>query len=253
MSSSEENTTAGRRVAVVSGGSRGLGQAIVTELLRHDMIVATFSRSKTPLVEERLAADPGAESFHWAPVDGADPQALAEFARDVLRRYGRIDALVNNMATLGEGLLSMMRDADIHAQISMNLEAAIFLTRACLKGMLPQGAGSIVNIASVNALRGHAGVSVYSATKAALIGLTKSLAVEVGPAGIRVNCVAPGYFDSEMTSGFSDDQRSRIARRTPLRRLGTTADIANAVWFFLSPQSAFVTAQVIAVDGGYVG
>ena len=110
----------------------------------------------------------------------------------------------------------MLRDADIHRQVAMNLEAAILLTRACLKGMLPQGSGSIVNISSVNALRGHTGVSVYSATKAALIGLTKSLAVEVGPGGIRVNCVAPGYFQSEMTTGFSEEQRDRIARRTPL-------------------------------------
>jgi len=169
----------------------------------------------------------------------------------VLRRYGRVDALVNNMATMSDGLLTLMRDADIHAQVAMNLEAAIFLTRACLKGMLPQAAGAIVNIASVNALRGHSGVSVYSATKAALVGLTKSLAVEVGPGGIRVNCVAPGYFQSEMTAGFSEEQRARIARRTPLRRLGTVEDIAAAVRFLLSPQAAFITGQLLAVDGGF--
>ncbi len=252
MKTKEESMTSERQVAIVSGGSRGLGRAIVADLLRRDMIVATFSRSKTPFIEERIAADPQAESFHWASIDGSDPQALAGFARDVLRRHGRIDALVNNMAVTGDGLLAMMRDADIHAQVSINLESAIFLTRACLKGMLPQGSGSIVNISSVNALRGHAGVSIYIATKAALIGLTKSLAVEVGPAGIRINCVAPGYFDSDMTSGFTDDQRARIARRTPLRRLGTVEDIANLVWFLLSPEAAFITAQVIAVDGGFV-
>ena len=217
------------------------------------MIVAAFSRSKTPFVEERQAADPNAESFHWAPVDGSDPKALAAFARDVMQRYGRLDALVNNMGTLGEGLLATMRDDDIHRQVSMNLESAIFLTRACLKGMLSQGSGAIVNISSVNALRGHTGVSIYSATKSALIGLTKSLAVEVGPAGIRVNCVAPGYFESDMTAGLTDQQRGRIARRTPLRRLGTVEEIANTIWFLLSPQSAFVTGQVIAVDGGFTG
>ncbi|MBN1394675.1 MAG: SDR family oxidoreductase [Pirellulales bacterium] len=242
-----------RPVAVVSGGSRGLGQAIVTELMLHGLTVATFSRSKTPFVDEQTAADPQAKRFRWESLDGADAQALAGFARGVLQRYGRIDALVNNMATLGDGLLTMMRDADIHRQVSMNLESAIFLTRACLKGMLPQGSGSIVNISSVNALRGHKGVSIYSATKAALIGLTKSLAVEVGPAGIRVNCVAPGYFSSDMTAAFTDEQRARIARRTPLKRLGTVEDIAKAVWFLLSPESSFITAQVIAVDGGFVG
>jgi 3-oxoacyl-[acyl-carrier protein] reductase len=155
------------------------------------------------------------------------------------------------MATITEGLLALSRDADVHRQVSMNLEAAILLTRACLKGMLAQGSGSIVNISSVNALRGHTGVSVYSATKAALIGLTRSLAVELGPGGIRVNCVAPGYFQSEMTSGFSEEQRSRIARRTPLRRLGTVEDIVAAIRFFNSPEAAFITGQLIAVDGGF--
>ena len=248
-----ENDMTDQHVAIVSGGSRGLGQAIVSKLLEHGATVATFSRSKTPFIEQRLAADPDSTSFHWEPLDGGDPKALAAFTRNVMGRYGRIDSLVNNMATLGEGLLATMQDADIHRQVGMNLESAIFLTRACLKGMLSQGGGAIVNISSVNALRGHKGVSIYSATKAALIGLTKSLAVEVGPAGIRVNCVAPGYFESEMTGGLTDDQRARLARRTPLRRLGTVDDIADVVWFLLSPQARFVTAQVVAVDGGFVG
>ncbi|MCE5268225.1 MAG: SDR family oxidoreductase [Planctomycetaceae bacterium] len=240
-----------RRVAIVSGGSRGLGQAIVEDLLKQGMTVAAFSRSATRFTEERQAADPKGESFYWEAIDGSDFPRLGEFVRGVLRRYERVDALVNNMATMSEGLLALMRDADIHRQVAMNLEAAIYLTRACLKGMLPQAAGSIVNIASVNALRGHTGVAVYSATKAAMVGLTKSLAVEVGPGGIRVNCVAPGYFQSEMTSGFSDEQLARIARRTPLRRLGTVEDIVAAIRFFLSPQAAFITGQMIAVDGGF--
>jgi 3-oxoacyl-[acyl-carrier protein] reductase len=117
--------------------------------------------------------------------------------------------------------------------------------------MLEQQHGSIVNITSVNGIRGHSGVSVYSATKAALDGLTRSLAQEVGPQGIRVNSVAPGYFESEMTSGFSDEVRARIARRTPLRRLGTSEEIANVVRFLISPQASFLTGQIIAVDGGH--
>ncbi len=240
-----------RRVAVVSGGSRGLGEAIVADLLRHGAIVATFSRSATPWIERCRAADTDASSFHWEAIDGGDFPRLGEFVRGVVRRFERIDVLVNNMATMTDGLLSLARDTDVHRQVSMNLEAAILLTRACLKGMLPQGSGSIVNISSVNALRGQAGVSVYSATKAALIGLTKSLAVELGPGGIRVNCVAPGYFQSEMTAGFSEEQRSRIARRTPLKRLGTVEDIVAAIRFFNSPEAAFITGQLIAVDGGF--
>jgi 3-oxoacyl-[acyl-carrier protein] reductase len=240
-----------RRVAVVSGGSRGLGQAIAEDLLAAGEAVATFSRSSTPFVDQRLAADPQAESFTWEAIDGTDFPRIRQFALGVLRRWGRIDVLVNNAATGSDGLLTLTREADIHRQIALNLEAAVHLTRACLKGMLPQRSGSIVNIASVNALRGHAGVSVYSATKAGLHGLTKSLAVEVGPEGIRVNSVAPGYFDSEMTSGFTDQQRARIVRRTPLRRLGTVADVVGLVHYLISPAAAFITGQMIAVDGGF--
>lgn len=240
-----------RRVAIISGGSRGLGQAIAADLAKAGYVVATFSRSATPFTEERLAQDPNGESFYWEAIDGTDFERIKQFARTVLRRYGRIDVLVNNAAAGADGLLALARDSDIHRLVALNLESAIHLTRACLKGMLPQRSGAIVNVCSVNAIRGHTGVSVYSATKAALHGLTKSLAVEVGPEGIRVNSVAPGYFDSEMTSGFTDDRRARIVRRTPLRRLGTVDDIAAAVRFLVSPESSFITGQLIAVDGGF--
>ena len=170
--------------------------------------MATFSRSATPWIEQRLAADPQAESFHWEAVDGRRlSRGSSEFVLGVLRRWGRIDVLVNNMATGTDGLLALDPRGRHPSPDRHEPGSGHPLTRACLKGMLPQRSGSIVNIASVNALRGQAGVSVYSATKAGLIGLTKSLAVEVGPEGIRVNCVAPGYFESEMTSGFTDQQR----------------------------------------------
>jgi len=242
---------ASRRVVIVSGGSRGLGQAIVSDLLASQSIAATFSRSSTPFVDEQRAADPHADSFFWKAVDGSDTRQLEDFVRTVFQRYGRLDALVNNMGAVTEGMFTLQRDEDIRHQIAVNLESVIFLTRACLKCMLTQSGGTIVNIASVNALRGHAGVAVYSATKAALVGLTRSLAVELGPAGIRVNCVAPGFFESEMTRFMSDDIKTRIVRRTPLRRLGTAADVAGAVRFLLSPDAAFITGQVIAVDGGF--
>lgn len=239
-----------RRVAVVSGGSRGLGQGICADLLAAGWTVATFSRSSTPFVDQQRAADPEGKQFHWAGVDGTDFDGLKRFANDVLDRYERIDVLVNNMGVGTDGLLAMARDADVHRQISLNLEAAVLLTRACVKGMLAERSGSVINISSVNALRGHSGVAVYSATKAALIGLTKSLAVELGPAGIRVNCVAPGYFESEMTGGLTDEQRARIVRRTPLRRLGEVADMVGVIRFLISPAASFVTGQVLAVDGG---
>lgn len=240
-----------RCVAIVSGGSRGLGQAIVEDFLRSGMIVATFSRSATPFVDQRRAADLEAESFYWESLEGTDFEQLKPFVDNVLNRYERIDVLVNNMAAGTDGLLTLMRTSDIHRQIALNFESAILLTRACVKAMLVERSGSIVNISSVNALRGHAGVSVYSATKAGLMGLTRSLAKEVGPAGIRVNCVAPGYFESEMTGGFTDGQRARIIRRTPLGRLGTVDDVVGLIRFLVSPDAAFLTGQLFAVDGGF--
>jgi len=239
-----------QRVAVVSGGSRGLGQALVSQFVSDGWAVATFSRTASPFIEQCQSQDRAEERFLWDAVDAADGQRLRDWTAEVVRRFGRLDVLVNNMAVECDGLLSLARPEDIQRQIAVNLEATLLLTRACLRPMLAQQAGAIVNISSVNALEGHAGVAVYSATKAALHGLTRSLAAEVGPAGVRVNCVAPGYFDSAMSRHLNDDQRVRLVARTPLRRLAGVDDVVAAVQFLISPQAAFITGQILAVDGG---
>jgi 3-oxoacyl-[acyl-carrier protein] reductase len=239
------------KVIIISGGSRGLGQTLVSTFLADGHIVATFSRSATTFVDEWREKDPEGQTFYWEAVDATSIDGVKQFAFSVFRRYGRVDALINNAGVGVDGLLTLMRPADIQRGLTINLAAAIQLTQTCLKFMLEKQSGSIVNITSVNGIRGHAAVSVYSATKAALDGLTRSLAKEVGPKGILVNSVAPGYFDSEMTSDFTDAQRNTIARRTPLQRLGTSEEIANVVKFLISRQASFVTGQVIAVDGGY--
>jgi 3-oxoacyl-[acyl-carrier protein] reductase len=143
-----------------------------------------------------------------------------------------------------------MRPEEIHRQIAVNLEAAVSLTQACARVMLAQERGNIISISSVNALRGHAGAALYSGTKAALDGLTRSLARELGPRGIRVNSVAPGYFESEMTRNFTTEQRSAIVRRTPLGRLVTVSDVVAVVRFLAGPESALITGQTLVVDGG---
>jgi 3-oxoacyl-[acyl-carrier protein] reductase len=239
---------AGSPVMIVSGGSRGLGRALVESYLARGWNVATFSRSLTPFVEQCQKEAP--DFFYWSPVDASDPAAVRCFAKQVIGHFGRVDALVNNAGCDTDGILSTMRSEDVTRTVNVNLESALHLTSGCLRAMLAQGAGAIVNISSVSGLRGHTGVTVYSATKAALDGFTRSLAREVGPAGIRVNSVAPGYFESSMTAGFGTDARNRIVRRTPLGRLGRAEDIVSVVHFLVSPEAGFITGQVIAVDGG---
>jgi 3-oxoacyl-[acyl-carrier protein] reductase len=239
------------KVIIISGGSRGLGQTLVEALLAEGHIVASFSRSSTAFITQCLEKDPSNESFYWQAVDATQLDQVKQFAMSVFRRYQRIDVLINNAGIGVEGLLTLMRSVDIQQGLAVNLAAAIQLMQTCLKCMLGQQSGCIVNITSINGIRGHSGVSVYSATKAALDGMTRSLAREVGAQGVRINSVAPGYFDSEMTSSFTDAQRAQIVRRTPLQRLGNSEDIANLVRFLISPAASFITGQIIAVDGGY--
>lgn len=236
------------RTALVSGGSRGLGGALVRDLRRRGYRVATFSRASTPFLEAEQ--NESADAFYWAPVDATDLAQVHDFIDETNRRFGRIDVLINNAGVGLEGLLTLTRPADIQRTLQLNLELAIFLTRGCIKSMLRSNGGHIINISSVNAVQGNAGVSVYSATKAALDGLTRSLAREVGPAGIRVNSVAPGYFESEMTADMPEHARERIVRRTPLGRLGSVDDLVGVVRFLLSPEAAFITGQTLVVDGG---
>lgn len=239
-----------RKVVIVSGGSRGLGQALVADFLKADYIVATFSRSATPFIDKCLKQDPDATSFFWQAVDGTDFEQIRQFALAVIRRYGRVDVLINNAAIVIEGLLTMTPDADIHRSLTLNVESVIHLTRICLKSMLAEKHGCVINISSINGVRGHRGVSVYSATKAALDGLTRSLAREMGPEGIRVNTVAPGYFASDMTGHLTEAQQAGIIRRTPLKRLGTVEDLVGVIRFLMSPEASFITGQTIMVDGG---
>jgi 3-oxoacyl-[acyl-carrier protein] reductase len=238
-----------RKVALVSGGSRGLGAELVSGFLDRRYRVATLSRTKTDFIAEMLHAGTR-RHFHWTAVDGRNHEALSAFVKDVARRLGRIDVLVNNAGIATEGILPTMRPRDIVEAVEVNLTAALVLAQACSRVMLRQGSGCIVNISSVHAIHGHSGVAVYSATKAALDGLTRSLARELGPRQIRVNSVAPGYFDSDMTDGMADEQKQRIARRTPLGRLARIDEIANAVHFLTSDQASFITGQTLVVDGG---
>ena len=241
-SSSDQNQAP---VVVISGGSRGLGLALVRRFLDEGWRVATFSRSETEEIEKLRC-----ENLLWQQADGGSEQDLRAMVKSVTRRWGRIDTLINNAGVGNDGLLALQRMQDIDQLLDINLRGAILLSQLCAKSMIKNAAGSIVNISSVNSVRGHSGVAVYSATKAALDGLTRSLARELGPRNIRVNSVAPGYFESDMVGELDDAARARITRRTPLGRLADQKEIAEAVYFLASQRGSFITGQVLVVDGG---
>ena len=240
-----------RRVVVVSGGSRGLGAALVEALLAQRDIVATFSRRASPFVDQQRRLDPRGESFLFDEIDARDTDRLRRFVRTVVDRFERLDALVNNAAVARPAVLGLTSFDDIHDSLAINLESVIHLSRAGVRAMLQRDeGGSIVNISSIAGLRGQNGLAIYGATKAAVDGLTRGLARELGPRRIRVNSVAPGFLATEMSEPLAERQRSQILRRTPLGRLGTVDDVVETVRFLISPAASFITGQTLVVDGG---
>lgn len=236
---------------LISGGSRGLGLAIVRQLLARGDHVATFSRSGS----ESLAALAGQypDRLLTACVDASDTEAVRTFVADAHQRFGGVTHCIANAAIAYEGVLATMRDDEIEAMLSVNLAGSIVLVREAVRQMLfapREEAPSVVVISSVVAKTGSQGLSVYAATKAGLEGFAVSLARELGPRGIRVNAVAPGFLETDLSQSLSADNRQRILRRTALGRLGTPEDVVAAIDYLTSRRAGFITGQTIAVDGG---
>ena len=237
-----------KQTVLLSGGSRGLGQAICESLLADGYCVATFSRSRTSFIDE--AESTYGDRFYYQPLDVSDNRALSEFVKTTHDRYGAVHALINNAAIAIDGVLALAREEDLERMLDINLKASLLLAKECSRLMLAQRDGVILNISSIIAERGFSGLVGYASTKAGMIGMTRALAREVGSRNVRVNALAPGYLETDMSETLSDAQRQQIIRRTPLGRLGTASDVGPWVRFLLSPDAKFVTGQVITIDGG---
>jgi 3-oxoacyl-[acyl-carrier protein] reductase len=240
------------QIAVVTGAGRGIGRAIALKLAAQGADIAAVDL-KTDFAQETVEEVRKLGRRAWAIAANVSEGASVEAAvEQILKETGRVDILVNNAGITKDGLLMRMSEADWDAVLDINLKGAFLFTRELSRSLLKQRSGRIVNIASVIGLIGNAGQCNYAASKAGVIGLTKSCAREFASRGVTANAIAPGFIQTAMTDKLSQEQKDAITKQIPLASLGQPEDVAEAVLFFASPAARYVTGQVLAVDGGMV-
>ena len=239
------------KTALVTGAGRGIGKAIAKKLASLGAtVVVNYSGSKEKAEEtvaEIVAAGGSAEAMQC---DVSDFKACEELAKAVVAKYGKLDILVNNAGVTRDGLLMGMSEEDYDKVLDTNLKGAFNMTRHFSRVFLKQRSGRIINISSVSGVMGNAGQANYSASKAGLIGLTKSVARELAGRGVCVNAVAPGFIETDMTNAMKEDAKKKLIENIPLGRIGKPDDIAEAVAFLAGDASSYITGQVLCVDGG---
>jgi 3-oxoacyl-[acyl-carrier protein] reductase len=237
---------------IVSGGSRGLGLAMVRALAAAGYRAIALARSNNDelAAASRTAAAEGRGAIEYRACDLSDLGQIAPLVRELRAAFGPLYGLVNNAGLGTSGILSSMRDQDIERLIRLNTLSPILLSKYVVRSMMAQRDGRIINIASVVAFTGYSGLAVYSATKASLIGFTRSLAREVGQLGITVNALAPGFIATEMTHELNEAQRLQIAKRSALKRMADPADVARSVEFLLGEGGRNITGTTLTIDAG---
>jgi 3-oxoacyl-[acyl-carrier protein] reductase len=240
------------RNVLVTGGSRGLGLGIARKLAGNGFRVIAVARRSTDQLDAAIRECGDALKF-W-PFDLGEIATIGDLVSGIRTEFGPLYGLVNNAAIGTSGVLASMRLADIESTVRLNTLSPFVLTKYVVRGMMADGAksagGRIVNLSSIVSTTGFSGLAVYGATKAAMVGFTKSLAREVGPLGITVNAVAPGFVDTAMTEGLDGAQRDQVVRRSPLKRLAEIKDVAEAVAFLMSDAARNITGTVMTVDAG---
>ena len=240
-----------KKVAAVTGASRGIGRAIALELGRRgNFVVVNYNGSaeKAEAVKQEIEAAGGEACAMQCDV--SDYGACEAFIKNIIKEYKRIDILVNNAGVTRDGLLMQMKEEDFDTVVDTNLKGAFHTIRFAARQMLKQRSGRIINLSSVVGLRGNGGQVNYSASKAGIIGLTKSAAKELASRGITVNAIAPGFIETEMTAVLPEETKAATLKEIPLQKFGKPEDVAQAAAFLASEEAAYITGQVLCVDGG---